>query len=318
MSCNQNFFQREEEVVRTDGYGALILKGIFKDIDFWTYTASTDGKYHINKRDNKLSVPCDDSLYGTFEKTQKTFRLLLESDIEFDFIFRTNLSTHVNPWVITLFVEELPENFKEKIFSPIIYCSKDSTGPDEYSLYAVGNSMLIPRKRVEEIAYADLNDILKDNNIAIDDNKTLIKIDDNCIGLIINTLAKRRGEDPWNMWCQTRRTPYITKELIETGNYSYSFGVPLRDYKKGSTRSIELVFFKILAENMRYPKPGANITPEFMFEFQTKSNLLTIVDFKMGTTLTVPRKWALEFKNSGLSLEEFDKILEKRIKKENL
>jgi hypothetical protein len=38
----------------------------------------------------------------------------------------------------------------------------------------------------------------------------------------------------------------------------------------------------------------------------------------MGTTLTVPRKWAFEFKNSGLSLEEFDKILEKRIKKENL
>ena len=77
MSCNQPFFQDEELVVRTRGYARYILDGCFLGIDFWTYTASVDDKYHINKREHKLSVPTGDGLYDTFEKTKAAFQLLI-------------------------------------------------------------------------------------------------------------------------------------------------------------------------------------------------------------------------------------------------
>ena len=43
----------------------------YKNIDFWTFTASTDGKYHINKKIHKIAVPCDDSV-GTSRRAGST------------------------------------------------------------------------------------------------------------------------------------------------------------------------------------------------------------------------------------------------------
>jgi hypothetical protein len=73
MSCNQQFFQDEELAIRTRGYAGYVLEERFSGVEFWTYTASLDGKYHINKREHKLSVPTGDGLYDTFEKTKAAF-----------------------------------------------------------------------------------------------------------------------------------------------------------------------------------------------------------------------------------------------------
>ena len=74
MSCNQDFFIREEELVR-ETYAKRILDKEFEHIDFWSYSASLDDKIHINKKLHRIEVPCDDSLKGTYQKTIKTFKV---------------------------------------------------------------------------------------------------------------------------------------------------------------------------------------------------------------------------------------------------
>lgn len=68
MCCNQELFQQQEYRLRTELYAKNILNNKFKNVDYWTYTASTDGKYHVNKKLHKIEVPTDDSLNGTYEK----------------------------------------------------------------------------------------------------------------------------------------------------------------------------------------------------------------------------------------------------------
>ena len=96
MSCNQALFQAQEKLLRTELYAKDIINNEFTNVDFWSYTASTDGKYHINKKLHRLEVPTDDSLKGTSEKTIAAFQLLNQMNIQYDYIFRTNCSTYVN------------------------------------------------------------------------------------------------------------------------------------------------------------------------------------------------------------------------------
>ena len=72
MSCNQDFFIEYEQHIKKL-YAKDIIEGKYSNIEFYTYTASYDSKYHINKQLHKLYVPADDSLIGTFEKTLNTF-----------------------------------------------------------------------------------------------------------------------------------------------------------------------------------------------------------------------------------------------------
>ena len=74
MCCNQEIFQQQEYRLRTELYAKDILNRKFKNVDYWTYTASTDGKYHVNKKLHKIEVPTDDSLNGTYEKTYQAFK----------------------------------------------------------------------------------------------------------------------------------------------------------------------------------------------------------------------------------------------------
>ena len=61
MSCNQDFFKEQEKHLKTI-YAKDIIEGKYPNIEFYTYTASYDTKYHINKEEHKLYVPADDSL----------------------------------------------------------------------------------------------------------------------------------------------------------------------------------------------------------------------------------------------------------------
>ena len=60
-------------MLRTELYAKDIINNEFTNVDFWSYTASTDGKYHTNKKLHRLEVPTDDTLKGTYEKTIAVF-----------------------------------------------------------------------------------------------------------------------------------------------------------------------------------------------------------------------------------------------------
>ena len=47
-----------------------------------------------------IQVPCDDSLSGTAEKTIKCLKFLREIGKDFDYVFRTNVSTYVNVFLL--------------------------------------------------------------------------------------------------------------------------------------------------------------------------------------------------------------------------
>jgi hypothetical protein len=53
-----------------------------------------------------------------------------------------------------------------------------------------------------------------------------------------------------------------------------------------------------------------------MFEYQTRFDLLTLVEFDTRNSMVLPREYALEFRDSGLSIEEFSEMLDKRTKNE--
>ena len=138
MSCNQELFLNQERMLREELYAKYVLQNQFPDVDFWSYTASTDGKYHVNKKQHRLEVPTDDTIQGTYEKTLAAFKLLNQTGIEYDYIFRTNCSTYVNVPLLRDFVDTLTDD--KLIYSGSVYCSNNGTGPYEWCLYGIGNS----------------------------------------------------------------------------------------------------------------------------------------------------------------------------------
>ena len=121
MCCNQELFQQQEYRLRTELYAKDILNRKFKNVDYWTYTASTDGKYHVNKKLHKIEVPTDDSLNGTYEKTYQTFKLLEQLNLDYDYILRTNCSTYINVNLLKSFVNRLTD--ERIIYSNNVYCT---------------------------------------------------------------------------------------------------------------------------------------------------------------------------------------------------
>ena len=202
-----------------------------------------------------------------------------------------------------MFVDGIPDDQQQTIFSSCIYCSKDSTGPVEYSLYGVGNSLLLPRQWVEDIASADFQEVKAFNHVKPDDKQTIYRVDDNAIGLICNTLAMQRGLDPWSIWKEFNKLPVLTPEMVTSGQYSYFISVPFRDYNENSDRQIEFIMAELMAQKMLVPSDA--ITPDDMYRYQTPVDVITTIDFKAGLSVTCTRETARQFAASGLSLNEF-------------
>jgi hypothetical protein len=284
MACNQEFFIREEVMVRKACYAKDVLDSRYPGIDFWTYTSSSDDKYHVNRNIHKLSVPADDTLYGTFEKTQKAFRFFLEQDFDFDYIFRTNLSTHVNPLSLSKFTDGIPESEAGKIFSSKIYFGKDVSGPEEYSCYAVGNSMLIPRIRVEEIAYANIENLKLRNKSKTDSNEHIYRIDDNAIGLVCNCAAIERGESMFSMWKQFGSPVDFSEKHMKTQKVIYYITIPFRDYYN-EDRHFEFILGPELRKNaLKFENYMSVIPSEFFYKIRS-NNHICIVDFNKHQSL---------------------------------
>ena len=130
MSFNQELFQKQEQMLREELYAKDIIDKKFDNVDFWSYTSSNDGKYHVNLKLHRLEVPTDDTIQGTYEKTLAAFKLLNQTGIEYDYIFRTNCSTYVNVPLLRDFVDTLTDD--KLIYSGSVYCSNNGTGPYEW------------------------------------------------------------------------------------------------------------------------------------------------------------------------------------------
>lgn len=290
MSCNQEFFQKEEQVIRTSGYASNVLAGFFVNVDFWTYTASTDEKYHINKKQHRLEVPSGDGLYDTFEKTQMAFRLLIEAGFEFDYILRTNLSTHVNVWMLRKFINGIPEEESETVFSTRVYCDRYASGPEEYSFYAVGNSIILSRDKVVTIAYADIEDAKKVNKVPLDEKQTIYHIDDNAIGLILNIDAISKNKDPRSQWKQYASLGMLTPENMTVKNVSSFITIPFRAYNVKNREEKEFWVAGELSKLTRLPLNADELTPEKVYKINAKYDLITLVDFLIGKSLFLKRE----------------------------
>lgn len=310
MSCNQEFFQKEENVVKTKGYASTVLNGVYPDVDFWTYTASTDGKYHINKNRHRMEVPSGDGLYDTFEKTQKAFRLMIETGFEFDYILRTNLSTHITVWLLQKFINGIPETEQDTIFSSRIYCDRYATGPEEYSLYAVGNSMIIPRNKVELIAYSDIDEIKKFNKVHLDEKETIYHIDDNAIGLIVNQNAIENGKNPHFQWKQFLAFGLLTPQTLNYKNISSHITVPFRAYNVEDREKEEFWLAEELNNLTVIPSNVEYITPKHVYKLNTRFDLLTLTDFINQKCIELKREHLEYFLNNR---EQFSNDLEKFI-----
>lgn len=318
MTCNQEFFLSEEALVRQRCYAYDVLNGHYPGVEFWTYTASSDGKYHVNKKSHKISVPADDTLYGTFEKTQKAFRFFIEQEFDFDYIFRTNLSTHISSLTLSKFVDGIPDSEAGTIFSSKIYYGKNVSGPEVFSCYAVGNSMLIPRERVKEIAYADMEALRKVNKAVPDDTDNIYKIDDNAIGLVCNNAAIERGESPFNIWKQFGAPVDFDFNDIMTAKVVAYISIPFRDYMS-ENREYEFVLGPALRNGTLENERCLLDVDAYEFYRHRVNNNICIVDFNNSLSMFAYREDAIYFSEHGedfsYDLKKFHGFLQTKYKK---
>ena len=216
-------------------------------------------------------MPGDDTLHGTYEKTIKVLKLISTkskfSFIDYDYIFRTNCSTYINVEPLDMFVQNLDND--RIIYSGAVYSTKDASGPYEYCMYGVGNSLLIPRYWVNIICenhiskYADMIKVKSDS---------IYNIDDNAIGTVINCYAIQNGMNHLDIW-KNFNLPHINTIPADKDLNKY-IAVPFRIY--GGNREHE---FQLCAHIHDYIKNN-----ELVYNLHEISGeqQITIINFGKG------------------------------------
>lgn len=152
MSCNQDHFREQEKVVR-ETWAKPILEGKYDNIDYWSYTASSDNKEWIDKEKHVIYCSGGDGIYQTYQKSVSCFRQLINNNIEFDYIYRTNTSTVLNVGLLNAFVQTLnPDDmvlWGGELYAIGVPC------PTPYSIYLRGNSLIMSKKHIEMILDLD-------------------------------------------------------------------------------------------------------------------------------------------------------------------
>ena len=284
MSCNQELFLNQERMLREELYAKYVLQNQFPDVDFWSYTASTDGKYHVNKKQHRLEVPTDDTIQGTYEKTLAAFKLLNQTGIKYDYIFRTNCSTYVNVPLLRDFVDILTDD--KLIYSGSVYCSNNGTGPYEWCLYGIGNSLLLSKYWVDVICNNYVDKYKKYNRV---DNpeEPYYHIDDNTFGFVINCYCLENGLDMYGIW-NNFRMPVVN--TIPSDPYSY-IAIPFRQYNKKGTRDLECEHARNIHDIIM--RTGVEIDPRMHTAVQD----LHIIDYTRKMHSIVSREFGEQFLN---------------------
>lgn len=239
MSCNAEHFLKQEEFIREYWFGKDIINGIDKDVDIYFYSASKDDKIHFNKRTHRIELPCDDSIHGTYEKTIKCFIALDKLGIEYDYIFRTNCSTMINVYNLKLFIEQIKDD--NKIYCGNLYANRISSGPSPYDLYGLGKGLILSKKWIERIVSKDVEEYVY--LLETEEQKkdvSLLKVDDNAIGFIINSWCRERGIDSNDIWFDYGMSPGFNSNFYKDESRDWicsMVAIPFRTY--GSDRTVE-------------------------------------------------------------------------------
>lgn len=297
MSCNQDLFLQQEQNIK-QLYAKDILNGKYENIDFWIYTGSKDEKYHINKKAHKLYVPCDDTLKGTYEKTYKTFNLLDKVGIEYDYILRTNLSSYVNVELLNRMINE-NELDPQHVYCGAIYCAKNATGPYEYCFYGCGNALLLSKFWVDIIKTTHVNRY-KTKNYVFNPDEPYYNIDDNTLGLVINSYALFNGLDMFDVWqCFKYQLPGEIPEDIQ--NYPI---ISFREYNEDNTREHEKEWSNMIHHIIMTHSPDIDIHDLICND---NDHCIHILDFEKGMRTLVTREFADKF----LSMISLPKYIQK-------
>ena len=281
MSCNQEFFIDQEQHIKSL-YAKDILEGKYPNIEFYTYSASFDTKYHINKQEHKLYVPADDSLTGTFEKTVNAFKLSKHLNFDYDYILRTNCSTYINVELLNRFVNEINLN-EQHVYTGNIYLSENGTGPFNWLFYGVGNALLLSNFWVNVIIKNNPKDF---KNYVNTPDENYYRIDDNTIGLIINSYAFNNKIDIYDLW-ESFKFPPVNCIPDDPENYII---IPYREYNLQGTRNNEKKISLMIHERIKN-KDISNIDISNIL----KDQMIHILLFDKGMHSVVSRDFTYDF-----------------------
>lgn len=280
MYCNQPLFLKQEQFLRDISYAKDIMDGKHGNVDFYSYTASKDDKFHYDKKLHRMCVPCDDTLDGTFDKTKKALMLLDALDVEYDYIFRTNCSTFVNVSLLEKFVNGIPEDKSNVIYGSTVY-SSDGCGPELYDFYVPGNSMLISKFWCDVIRDADIEYYKQFDRTPNKDKKSYYCVDDNTIGFICNIYAEQHNICKYDIWGNYNGIPHIKVDMI-SADFVDHIVVPVRIYE--GDREHEFYIHRAVKElftESEYMK----LNDLEVFNELTKKNRYLLFDFGKPTLL---------------------------------
>jgi len=142
MSCNKDFFIQEEELVRNT-WSKELLNNKYPNISF--YFLRSDKNERIEG--NYIYVNTGDGFYETFQKNKRAFELINEN-LEYDYILRTNLSTYINIDLLETILHTfiLKHNY---IYTSQLYKKNGF-------LYGMGNFLLFNKSHINKILNSNI------------------------------------------------------------------------------------------------------------------------------------------------------------------
>lgn len=182
MSCNDEFFQKQEQVIR-DTWLKPVIDGKYENIDYCFYSGKVIEKHKYNKDTHYLTLRCEDNIKNTFKKTYYALKTYDKIFKGYDYVFRTNTSTFVNIPLLEAFVNHIANDNKEILWSGELYSLSNSFCPYPLYLYGRGNSLLLSREIIDIILKEGLGYLY------------LEKCDDWIIGNILNTHWINEGKN---------------------------------------------------------------------------------------------------------------------------
>lgn len=180
----------------------------------------------------------------------------------------------------------------------MLYCTQYATGPYEWCLYGCGNSLLIPRFWFDVIAKNNVAKYKQSNYTVNPSGDVYYKIDDNAIGLVVNSYALVNKIDMYDVWMNFEFPPY-GEPVIEPHNFLV---IPFREYTPDNSRDLEEPKSRIIhtiVENTESTKDVNDIL---------KHQEVHIIDFNKKMDSVVTRELADKFMTC-LSLPKYIKNL---------
>jgi hypothetical protein len=178
MSCQDEFFKQQVEKIK-ETWAKPILEGKYPNMDFIVYEGGYDN-HSYDKENHILKVRCEDDLDNTFKKTYYAFSLM-NSNVKYDYIFRTNTSTYVNVDLLDKFIQSLEDY--NVVYTSELYSLVESNVPYPLYLYGRGNGLILSKKVVNVLLKEGISFLYEE------------RVDDVAIGNVLNTYWIKQGKN---------------------------------------------------------------------------------------------------------------------------